>query len=465
MVGLLFVALAVGVVTGASPALGIVVAAGLVFVLVVMWDLALGVCLFVLVAFLDVVSANQNLSVTKGVGALLAASWLATMAVRRGSARSLISEVPWLTAALVAFIAWSALSLLWAGSPSQALYSTERYGLDALLIPIVFWAVRERRQVFWVFGVFVVGALLSVLWGITQAKVTGGVAAAQVGRLSGATVDANELATLLMVCTVFAVALVIVLRRASGARTLALLAAIGAAAAFFATFSRGGLVALAVVILAACVYAGRRRRAVVAVVLGMLLVGVVFLSVSGGGAAQRLTTDTSSGRTDIWTVGLRMVRAHPIVGVGSGNYAVAEPHYLLTSPGLIKYTDFIIKTPYPAHNIYLQVLVEMGVIGLALFLAVIVLSIHAAVKAVRMFGASGDRSLEILGRALVIAIVGMLAADFFVSDNYSKQLWLLLALGPALLALARRAPVTLLKVPRRQIPTATFAGPLPIRPR
>ena len=465
MAGLLLAALAVGIVTGASPALGLVVAAGLVFVLIVMWDLALGVCLFLLVAFLDVVSANQNLSVTKGVGALLAASWLATMATRRGSARSLISEMPWLTAALIAFIAWSAQSIVWAGSHGDVLRSTERYGLDALLIPILFWAISERRHVVWVFGVFVLGALLSVLWGITQAKVTGGVSAAQVGRLSGATVDANVLATLLIVCTVFASALVIVLRRAPGARTLALLAAIGAVAAFFATFSRGGLVALAVVILAACVYAGRRRRAVVAVALGVLLVGVVFLSVSGGGAAQRLTTDTSSGRTDIWTVGLRMVRANPIVGVGSGNYSDAEPHYLLTSPGLIKYTDFIIGTPYPAHNIYLQVLVEMGVIGLALFLAVIVLSIHAAVRAVRMFRASGDRSLELLGRALVIAILGMLAADFFVSDNYSKQLWLLLALGPALLALARRAPGAVLKVPQRRIPTASFARPDPIRHR
>jgi hypothetical protein len=34
----------------------------------------------------------------------------------------------------------------------------------------------------------------------------------------------------------------------------------------------------------------------------------------------------------------------------------------------------------------------------------------------------------------------MLAADFFASEQYSKQLWLLLAMGPALLALAQRAP-------------------------
>ena len=39
---------------------------------------------------------------------------------------------------------------------------------------------------------------------------------------------------------------------------------------------------------------------------------------------------------------------------------------------------------------------------------------------------------------MIVAILALLAADFFLSDQYSKQLWLLLALGPALLAVSRR---------------------------
>jgi hypothetical protein len=80
----------------------------------------------------------------------------------------------------------------------------------------------------------------------------------------------------------------------------------------------------------------------------------------------------------------------------------------------------------------------MGVVGLALFLSVIVLSMRAAVQSVGIFRRTGERSLEIMGRALVIAIAGILAADFFASDQYSKQLWMLLGMGPALLAIARR---------------------------
>jgi O-antigen ligase len=435
---LLALAAVVGVLAGINPTLGLAAAAGLVFGLLVLWNLTLGLCLFLLVTFLDVVSRNQNLSLTKGAGAVLAGSWLAVILSQRGARRDFSAQQPWLMAALVAFLAWNVMSVLWAQSPAAVFKSTERYALDALLVPIVFWAVRDRRHVVWIFGVFVVGAVLSVLWGLTQGKVSGGAAAAQVGRLSGANVEANVLATLLVVCTVFSSALVLIHRQAPVARTLALLAALGAMAAFFGTFSRGGLISLGVVILVGCVYAGRARPAFVALVVAAVVVGAFFLGNDTSRTVQRLTSTNTRGRADIWKVGLRMVRANPVVGVGSGNYTVVERDYLLTEPGSIQRGDLIVTTPLPAHNIYLHVLAEMGIIGLVLLLSILWLSIRSAVKAVRVFRDTGQRSLEILGRSLVVALIGILAADFFVSDQYSKQLWVLLALGPALLAIARR---------------------------
>jgi hypothetical protein len=46
--------------------------------------------------------------------------------------------------------------------------------------------------------------------------------------------------------------------------------------------------------------------------------------------------------------------------------------------------------------------------------------------------------MELLARGLIAGLIGLLAADFFISDQFSKALWLLLALGPAMLMLARR---------------------------
>jgi O-antigen ligase len=360
------------------------------------------------------------------------------MAARGESRRSFLSAQPWLVAVLAVFLAWSGLSAIWAEDPAAAFRSTVRFALNATLIPIVFWAVRDRRHVLWVVAAFIVGAQLSVLWGMSHHQVTVG-RPGQVGRLSGATVEANALATLLIVCTVFAGALVLALRRAPLARALAAAAALAAMAAFFATFSRAGIVALAAVIVAGIVYGGRWRSAFVALALVVGIVGFVYVNEPTSGAAGRLSSQNSSGRVDIWNVGLRMVNANPVGGVGSGNFTTAEPHYLL-APGSIGRPELIIDTPLVAHNIYLHVLAEMGVVGLSLFLGVLALSVGSAIRAVSMFRRRREHVLELLGRALVIALAGVLTADFFASEQYSKQLWLLLAMGPALLAIARRAP-------------------------
>jgi hypothetical protein len=46
--------------------------------------------------------------------------------------------------------------------------------------------------------------------------------------------------------------------------------------------------------------------------------------------------------------------------------------------------------------------------------------------------------MEILARGLFLALVAFLVADFFSSQLFGKQLWLLLAVGPALRLFAER---------------------------
>jgi O-antigen ligase len=98
----------------------------------------------------------------------------------------------------------------------------------------------------------------------------------------------------------------------------------------------------------------------------------------------------------------------------------------------------VVLNPKVAHNIYLELWADLGIVGLALFLGFVVMAVRAALAAVKLLQHAGRRADEILARALIVAIAGMLAADFFISDLYSKQLFLLLALGPAMLIAARR---------------------------
>jgi O-Antigen ligase len=79
---------------------------------------------------------------------------------------------------------------------------------------------------------------------------------------------------------------------------------------------------------------------------------------TGGDLNRRLTSFSSDGRADYWRVAWREVRAHPLLGGGSGSY---ERYWHRYRP-----TAFEAQN---AHNLYLETLAELGPIGLALLLA------------------------------------------------------------------------------------------------
>jgi O-antigen ligase len=76
---------------------------------------------------------------------------------------------------------------------------------------------------------------------------------------------------------------------------------------------------------------------------------------------SELHRGTFHGRTLIWKTGLKVFKHHPILGIGSGAYPEAVAPWLGRPdvPG----------AQYVAHNTFLSVLVESGLIGFALFLA------------------------------------------------------------------------------------------------
>jgi O-antigen ligase len=205
------------------------------------------------------------------------------------------------------------------------------------------------------------------------------------------------------------------------------------------TLSRAGLIALAVAMVALVAVAGRWRAAaaVVAALTVLSLVGFFALLASPEQTGRVTEVAGGSGRSDIWTIGWRMVEANPVRGVGVGQFQSTAVHYLI-APGTIERSDLIITAPKVAHNIYLQVLAEMGVIGLVAFVTILGFSLRCALRAAHLFERRRDATMEILSRAVFVALVGILTADFFASEQFSKQLWLLLGLGPALLAMAQR---------------------------
>lgn len=428
-----------GAAAGLRPVLGIAAALGIAFLVVVLKDLTLGLVAFVVLSFLDVLHfQGGSLTLTKVAGVALCASWLARIATEDGRTRNdFFARHPGYVVFLGLFIGWVAMSALWAEDVGEVVTALQRYGLNMLLLPIVYAAVRERRHVTWILTAFVVGTIVSTAYGLLFPVPPD---PGELSRLGGAVGDSNQTATVLVTSIVLCVALLGVLRRSALLSLAAGAAALVCLAGLVNTLSRTGLVSLGLAMVAGSVIGGRWRK--YAIALAMVTAAgtfAYFVVLAPSSARDRVASSSSTGRSDLWKIALREAADHPIRGLGAGNFAVTSVHYLVR-PGATTRADFVVTTPKVAHNIYLEELAELGVIGLALFVSIPLLSLRCAYMAARRFSGHDD-GLELAARAVIVAIVGVLAAGYFVSGQYSKQLWLLLALGPALLALSERPTV------------------------
>lgn len=430
-IGLLtIIAAGLGIASAVQPKLGFEATLGLVFVAAVLGNVTVGLALYTVLSFLEVINVGGGaLSLMKVAGLLLFVSWFATVATRTDQERrSVWGAQPSLVAAAVALVSWSAVSIVWAASPSTALTSTDRYLLNILIFPIVFAAIRRREQFVWIVAAFVAGAALSAAYSVVHP--------ATAGRLTGTIGDPNEEAAVLVAALMFAAGLFTALPRGSRRRWWTVMAGLIILAGFLSTISRGGLVALGLTLLAGTVFGGRwRRHALLLTVIGAASVVLYLAAFASVSALQHVNNTNSTGRTDIWTVGWRMLQSHPLTGVGSGNFPTSAVHYV-QQPGQITRADLIVAVPHATHNTYLQIADELGLPGLIAFLAVCAASLAGALKAARTYEQAGDVAFGVLSRVLFLAILGVLAADFFISGEDSKQLWLLLALPVPLLALA-----------------------------
>ena len=435
-------AVIVGLIMGVSPQFGLAAALGVAFVALVLSDLTIGLALFILVAYVEGLADLGSLSLPKLAGGLLVLSWLASRLTDDEQRRELTRDHPALVALTIATAGWVTMSAVWAELPSVSLGAAMRWIPNLALLAIVYAAVRRPQHVRWIFVLFVVGAFLAATAGALFATPD----AESGARLEGyGGVNANGLGGLLAVAVIFAGGLAACREFSGLGRALALISGGVAVILLLLTASRGALLGLMAALLLAPLLIGRGRR-FAALLLAVLAMGCAVTYLVAYAPPQTIdhlfSSDPSgSGRTDIWKVGWRMVEANAIVGVGADNFGNSTIHYLL-EPGTIPRSEFIVDEQKVAHNVYLQVLAELGIVGLALFLGILALSLGAAAKAARAFARSGERSLELLTRALLLALTAILVSEFFGSGLYSKQTWVLLGMCVALRGLSRRPAAT-----------------------
>jgi O-antigen ligase len=271
---------------------------------------------------------------------------------------------------MVLFVTVAALSHLWSLYPEGTRIQTLTY-IQLLVMVWLIWelAVHSREQIrlmqAYVFGTFVSGIDTVYLFLSHQESVY--------QRYAGARLDANDLG--LMMALSIPVSYYLLIQSRGKIVWVYRLQLILAGTTIVLTASRGatlsGIIALSIVPFTHSRLTGHQK---IAVLLTLTLVVSAVLLFAPETSWERLATvpsefarGTLTGRTIIWGAGWELFREHPFLGVGANAFRLTVSR-VLSEP--IRPDNSTSPAP-PAHNTFLSVLVEQGIVGLVVFCALL----------------------------------------------------------------------------------------------
>jgi len=179
-------------------------------------------------------------------------------------------------------------------------------------------------------------------------------------------------------------------------KLLAGIMAAGSLGTLLLTQSRGAMIALAAALgVLVCL---RWRLGWIIIPLGAIFMGVVIYQAGVGRmldfVSANQTLNGLDGRIEIWSRALAMIRDFPFTGIGMGSFGkVADllyPYYSAL-PGTVEH----------AHNLFLQVAVDLGLPGLIAWLSILLGAIGNAWRLFRLGKAAGNGFQAALGAGLL----------------------------------------------------------------
>ncbi|MFJ8959085.1 O-antigen ligase family protein [Lentzea sp. NPDC102401] len=239
-------------------------------------------------------------------------------------------------------------------------------------------------------------------------------------RATGPLEDPNDLAFFL----VAALPLLVALPARGRSRIVLLLLGAVLLAGAAATFSRGGGIALACALVWLIVRRGLPVRAVVVTAAVTGVAALVFASTAQAELSRAFQEKSHIAGTNAdtrmlrWQAASRMLAGNPVLGVGPGGF---RQEYAAAGHN----AEIDEQTPV-AHNLFLEVAAELGVPGFALLVGLIAVGFVSSERALRRVA---DRREAVAVQAALIAV---LVASIFLSEQYYLPLWSLVAIAVAI---------------------------------
>lgn len=134
--------------------------------------------------------------------------------------------------------------------------------------------------------------------------------------------------------------------------------------AVFFSFSRGGMLGLCIVGMVSFFFLARTPKYYVWFAVGVILAGLmagpeVRARFESAFAEKKERDWSAESRVELWTICLKMLADHPLLGVGPDHYPLQVHNYPTTSTIKAKFVR-----GKEAHTLWLQIAAELGIVGL-----------------------------------------------------------------------------------------------------
>jgi len=401
---------------------------GGVAVIVLMLNPLIGIHAFVMLIYFEgILTSKSGVTGMKVAGPIILVGWLLSLVMRRQP----VFRADGFTIVMFAFLGWLGISFFYAIDSGEALTRFLTF-LQLVVATLMFTSVVDSapkmRGVYWSI----------VVWTSIAAVVGLGMYYLQLSRtVSGFRGDRNAFAiyaNLGLVCTY-------VLYQISKGHARVLLLALLPILLFgeALTFSRAGVLAMMCALILVWYRIAQARRVGVLIATAGILVAVVMLlpdafwnRVNTIVPSVEERAETFGTRISLWEIALEMVRDRPLTGVGIGNFAPASVHYA--------HGKLLVRR-LAAHNAYLSVAAETGLVGFALFLLLHWFAWRSILRAMRAGALMQTPHLRMVAVAAEGCLLAIMVAGLSVASEGLKYLWFYFGLAVSLGRIATRVGV------------------------
>jgi O-antigen ligase len=271
---------------------------------------------------------------------------------------------------MVAFVGWASLTYFWSSAPQETIQTVLTYTQLLALVWLIWQLAPQPRRQALLMQAYVLGTGVYAVGTILQ-KINASTLTVQ--RYAAFSINPNDAALRLVLSVPLALYLAATERNILRAWMfrLTVVAVVGAT---LLTASRGALLALIagllMIPLSIAKWTLKQKVATIAVMVITAFTVIALVPESGwqriGRTGAEITQGTMNERTVIWRAGEDVFMDHPFAGVGAGAFAASVQRKLAYA--------------WVAHNTFISVLVEQGVIGFGIFFLLLLIMLNATLR-------------------------------------------------------------------------------------